>query len=167
MGAFIQMPGAEPLGGVFQLEQVLPVRPHPQKHRQRQRHADKHQQHQIQQAHLMQVEQIRNGANHQHIVAARNALHKGVLIVEGDDFPQPQPLFQILAQLLFAERLDMQLERQVEIQRGDGLVPVLQRDFAQLAAHQVQRTFHQIVHRLAAGALGGHLVHQADQHRHH
>lgn len=76
-------------------------------------------------------------------------------------------VFQILAQLLFAERLDMQLERQVEIQLGDGLVPVLQRDFAQLAAHQVQRTFHQVVHRLAAGALGGHFVHQADQHRHH
>ncbi|MBF4190319.1 hypothetical protein ISX56_34210, partial [Serratia ureilytica] len=42
-------------------------------------------------------------------------------------FTQPQPLFQILAQFLFAERFDMKLERQIEIQRGDSLVPVNKR----------------------------------------
>ncbi|MNH13377.1 hypothetical protein D3C79_729460 [compost metagenome] len=115
----------------------------------------------------MQIEQIRDRPDHQHVVTARDALHKGVLIVEGDNLPQTQPFFQIFAQILFAQRLDVQLKRQIQVQRGDGLVPVFERNFPQFAAHQVQRAFHQIVHRLAAGAFGGDFVHQPHQHRHH
>ncbi|MNZ49772.1 hypothetical protein D3C78_675480 [compost metagenome] len=129
MGTFIQVPGTQALCRIFQLQQILPVRAHPQKHRQRQRHADKHQQRQIQQPHLMQIEQIRDRAHHQHIVAAGNALHKGVLIVERDNFAKAQAFLQVFTQILFTQRFNVQLKRQVQIQRGDGLVPVFQRNF--------------------------------------
>ncbi len=43
----------------------------------------------------------------------------------------------------------------------------MRRDFTQFAAHQVERAFHQIIERLPTGTLGGELIDQPDQHRHH
>ncbi|SAD25748.1 Uncharacterised protein [Enterobacter cloacae] len=39
--------------------------------------------------------------------------------------------------------------------------------FSQLATHQVERAFHQIVEGLSARALCGEFVDQPDQHGHH
>ena len=100
-------------------------------------------------------------------MAARNMLQKGVLIVQRDNLAGAQPAHIGLVELIFAHRLDMQVERQAEIEAFNGSVPVARRNFAQLAADQIERTRHQVVHRLSAGALGGKFVDQAHQQRHH
>ena len=43
----------------------------------------------------------------------------------------------------------------------------MRRNFAQLATHQVERAFHQIVQGLSARTLCGELIDQPDQHGHH
>src|SRR5690606_7195819 len=43
----------------------------------------------------------------------------------------------------------------------------MRRNFSQLATHQVERAFHQIVQGLPARALCGEFVDQPDQHGHH
>ncbi|MNE68096.1 hypothetical protein D3C80_1637420 [compost metagenome] len=115
----------------------------------------------------MHIKQIRDRADHQHVMAARHPLNKGVLVIQSNNFAVFKTLIQRGTQFAFTERFDMQFERQIQIQRIDGLVPVFDRDFPQLAAHQIERTFHQIVHGLTAGAFCGDFVHQPDQHRHH
>ncbi len=59
----------------------------------------------------MQKIEIGHRAHRQHIVAAGNALNKGVLIVEGDDIAGAQVLHRAFRQLIFADRLDVQIKR--------------------------------------------------------
>ena len=115
----------------------------------------------------MQKIEIRHRTDGKHVVAARDPLDKGVLIVEGDDIPGAQMLHRVFRELEFADGLDMQIEREIEIQLFERFAPVARRDLPQLAAHQIQRTFHQIVQRLSSGALSGKFIDQTDQHGHY
>ena len=157
---------AEALGGGLNTQHLLPVRTHPDKDRKGQRDGDKSHQGQIEQAHLMQKIEIRHRTDGEHVVAARDPLDKSVLIVEGDDIPGAQMLHRVFRELEFADGLDMQIEREIEVQLFERFAPVARRDLPQLAAHQIQRTFHQVVQRLTPCAFGGEFVHQAHHHGH-
>ncbi len=115
----------------------------------------------------MQKIEIRHRAHRQHIMAAGNTLNKGVLVIQRDNIAGAQVLHRAFRQLKFAHWFDVQIERQVQIQLFERLAPVARRNFPQLAAHQIQRTFHQIVQRLSSGALSGKFIDQTDQHGHY
>ena len=80
------------LCGGFQFQHVLPVRSHPDEHRESERDGNKAQQGEIQQAHLVQVIEIGHWPDGQDIVAARNTLNEGIFLVQCDDVSVAQTL---------------------------------------------------------------------------
>ena len=58
----------------------------------------------------MQKIEIRYRADGEHVVATRDTLNKGVLIVQGYDIASAQMLHRVFRELEFADRLDMQIE---------------------------------------------------------
>ncbi len=167
MDPFCQVAVAKALGSGLKAEHVLPVGTHPDKDREGQRNGDKGQQDEIQQAHLVQEIEVGHRANRQHIVAARDTLDKGVLIVQRHDVTPTKALHGRGIQVVLFQRFDAQFEGQIQIQLLNGARPVVRRDLTQFATHQIERAFHQVIQRLPARALGGEFVDQPDQHGHY
>ena len=106
MNAFGKVPLAKTLRGGFQFQHVLPVRAHPDKNRKRERNGDKGHQRHVQQTHLVQIIEIGHRPDGQHVMAARNALDKGVFLIQRDDVPVAQTLHSGRIQIEIFQRLD-------------------------------------------------------------
>ncbi|MNI62453.1 hypothetical protein D3C73_1177770 [compost metagenome] len=113
MQPFTQVSFTKPLRRRFQPQHLLPVRTHPDKHREGQRNGDERHQRDVQQAHLMQKIEIGNRADGKDIMAARNTLNKGVLVVECHNITLAQTLLGRDIQMVFIQRLHTQIKREV------------------------------------------------------